>query len=312
MGGDFMEKQEVGRTTSPDVHSGLNSKDIDRRENLSYKDFTHEYVKPSRPVIITDAIKNWKALSKWTPEFFKTRYASRIIHFKKTEYRMDDFIDLVLQSNEKAPAPYMRNICIHDEFPELMEDIQPTPLYFLPNWLNERFITDELNSRFHRGAAHELYIGGGGMRFPVLHCDGYHAHAFICHIYGVKEFVAYSPDQTPFLYPKKDVPRISTIDDVENTDLTKYPLFAMAKPSRFLLNAGETLFIPSSWWHTARILDAAISVSVNVANSSNWTGLTRDLCHAANSLVLSIPLAVYLTLFRIYKTIRDYEVINRL
>jgi hypothetical protein len=283
----------------------LNMSGIDRREKLSYKEFLSEYEKPLRPVIITDALKNWKALSKWTPEFFQSRYPSKVVRFKKSEYKMDDFINRVLRSSEKEPVPYMRNVCISEEYPELFEDISPDPVYFLPNWLNAHFISKRLNELLHRGAAHELYIGGAGMRFPVLHCDGYHTHAFICHIYGSKEFIAFSPDQTPFMYPVKGEETVCPIEDVEKPDLVKYPLFAKATPIRFRLEPGETLFIPSGWWHTAKTLSPAISVSVNVANASNWTTLTRDLCHLSHNLLLAIPLAAYLTFFRLYKSVTD-------
>jgi len=54
--------------------------------------------------------------------------------------------------------------------------------------------------------------------------------------------------------------------------------FAQARATRFVLNPGESLFVPAGWWHTTRLLSATISVSVNSANAANWRDFRRDFC----------------------------------
>jgi histone arginine demethylase JMJD6 len=49
---------------------------IDRREKLSYEQFAKEYLYANKPVIITDALREWKARRRWTPEFFKKEFGS--------------------------------------------------------------------------------------------------------------------------------------------------------------------------------------------------------------------------------------------
>ena len=34
--------------------------------------------------------------------------------------------------------------------------------------------------------------------------------------------------------------------------------------------------MPSGWWHTARILEPTITVSINTANATNWAAFRRD------------------------------------
>jgi histone arginine demethylase JMJD6 len=275
---------------------------IERRNNLSYDEFARKYLKPLRPVILTDAIRDWKAMSRWTPEFFKSNYGSMVVTVEDRQYKMADFIDLVLKSNEQAPAPYLRNECISELFPELFADLKPEPPYFFPNWLMDRFYPEKMNRTLHRLSAHEIYIGGEGTKFPSLHFDGFHTHAFINHIYGRKEFIAYSPNQSGYMYPKTSLPNVSRLNDVEHPDLSKYPLFSQAVPIKFYLEPGETLFVPSGWWHTARILSPAISVSVNVANSSNWSDLRKDLCYLSKNRFIVPALAVYLSCYQVIKT----------
>ncbi len=71
---------------------------------------------------------------------------------------------------------------------------------------------------------------------------------------------------------------ISEIADLENCDSDRFPLFDNATGVRFTLHPGETLFIPSGWWHTARILSPSITVSINGANAANWSNFRKDFC----------------------------------
>ena len=61
-------------------------------------------------------------------------------------------------------------------------------------------------------------------------------------------------------------------------DLSRFPLFAQAEGSRFELHPGETLFVPGGWWHTARILTTAITVSINGVSAVNCRDFRRDYC----------------------------------
>lgn len=50
----------------------------------SKNEFFHNYLKISKPVIITGAIGSWKAQSKWTNKFFRDSYGDRQVHIKLT------------------------------------------------------------------------------------------------------------------------------------------------------------------------------------------------------------------------------------
>jgi hypothetical protein len=87
--------------------------------------------------------------------------------------------------------------------------------------------------------------------------------------------------------------------------MTRFPKFSGASGFRFKLYPGETLFVPSGWWHTARILSPSITVSINGANAANWKDFRRDFCqsywagHKAKSVVGSVYLGVIGTMMRI-------------
>ncbi len=199
--------------------------EIERRKGLSYEEFAETYLYPLKPVIITDAIRHWKALSRWTPEFFKAEFGNMQLNIKGSEKgqagyggqsavdcTMAEFIDRVLCSTEENPAPYLRNQVLQELFPSLRQDIQPLPNYFTPNWLPDRYLVKQVAETLNRGAAIELYIGGKGGTFPVLHYDGAATHAFLMQVYGRKQFILFSPDQDSFLYPSPDKENLSLVN----------------------------------------------------------------------------------------------------
>jgi histone arginine demethylase JMJD6 len=257
------------------------------RDLPPYQGFAREFLFPHKPVIITGALASWKALSTWTPTYFAQRFPDRRLNIDGREYTVAGFVDIVESSSPESPAPYLRNAVLSEVFPELVDDISPLPVYVFPNWLAGR-AARLLESRVHGGTP-ELYIGGRGGKFPFLHFDSYHTHAFLMQIYGVKEYTCFPEDQAPFIYVKPTQYNASAIPDIEHPDLGRFPLFARATPIRFFLHPGEVLFVPGGLWHTARMLTPSITISVNRANASNWRRLRRDI--VSHSPLPAKPLA---------------------
>ncbi len=140
-----------------------------------------------------------------------------------------------------------------------------------PNWLESRLFPSLKAMTYI-----EAYLGGEGARFPMLHYDGLHTHAYLMQLYGDKEYIVFSPDQTQFLYPKDGDRNKSHIEDVLAPDLERFPLADRARGVRFQLHPGETLFVPGGWWHTARILNPSVTVSINAVNQANSAAFNQD------------------------------------
>ena len=293
--------------------------EIERRANLSYEEFARDYLYASKPVVVTDILSRWKALLRWTPEFFKREFGDmkftieedlrRKVGYKdtngKVEYTMARFIDRVLESSDENPAPYFRNRVLHELFPSLKQDIEPLPEYFLPNWLPESYLVNYVGQVLNRGAAIEIYIGGKGGAFPVLHYDGAGTHAFLMQVYGRKQFIIYPPDQEPFLYPSPEKENFSMINSIDKPDLERFPLFAKADPTKFVLEPGELLFVPSHWWHTTKMLTASISISINTVNQSNWHESVNFVAKRRRNPMVSMASRVYLAGAGAWRSWRD-------
>lgn len=264
---------------------------IDKRTSLSKEEFYREYVDRSRPVILTDAVKGWTALGKFTPAFFKQNYGHITKTINGVTYNMSDFIDHMLVSNVDNQAPYPFNFDVKKYFPELMADFLPEVIYGKSDRINHALMPQSL---LKGTVVYELFLGGNGSSFPYLHYDALFMHTQITQIYGSKDFILYPPSQTPYMYPYPNNPKFSQVDFL-NPDYEKFPLFKEVEPVKVTVLEGETILFPSGWWHTTQITEPCISLGRAQLNGNNWNNFIKD----RNSnwkkkiSVLAAPVLVY-------------------
>jgi histone arginine demethylase JMJD6 len=248
---------------------------IDRRTGLSRAEFIRLYRNPKRPVILTDATRDWPARSKFTFEFFKSQMGEREVLIRNKTYKLGAFIDQLLASTAENPAPYPCKLNLRDGFSDLAPDVSPRYDLANPDRVGSRLV----GQRFLDGLSDfEIFLGGPGGEFPYLHYDYLGLFAYINMMQGEKEFTVYSPDQAQYLYVNPVTGWTSLVENHHRPDLERYPLLAKTRPVKAVLRAGETLFIPSGWWHTAKSLTPSISVAFDQLCASNWGFFRRDCC----------------------------------
>ena len=231
-------------------------------------------------MIISDAVPHWNALHTWTPEYFKNRFGSSTVEVTYgMSMRFADLIDAVLASTPEKPGPYLHKVIIHQQMPELLPDMTPENPYSFPR----RYCSPLMPKRFRRPDGYlKLLIGGVGGKFPMMHFDSDNAHAMVTEIYGDKEFVLFSPHDTPYVYPLPGSSHTSQIDDLDDPDLERFPLLANATEYRGTIHPGEAIFVPCGWWHSAHVLTTSISVCANMLEASNWEGFIDESCQPQN------------------------------
>jgi hypothetical protein len=250
------------------------SQTIERRSGLGWDDFIIQYVKTNTPVILTDAAKGWKANEVFTPEFFKKTYPEKTANIGGVQYKLGDYVDMMLSSTEDNPAPYPFKTDIDKKFQELLPYIQPPFRILERNWLKSPLITGRV---MPQASTLEIFFGGRSGWFPYIHYDLYGLYAIVTQVYGRKEFIVYEPGQEQYLYPEKEHPWKSSIDRYYEPDYEKYPLFRNARPIRDVVHPGETIFVPKGWWHTARSLEPSISIAQDLLTRYNWDVFQRDV-----------------------------------
>ncbi len=229
-------------------------KSIDRRKNLKPHEFRQTYLIPSKPVIITDFADIWPAKSRWTPQYFKKNYG----HIEVPVYSKN-FIRP--GKNYMAADRTMK----FGDYLELIEANEQTDLrLFLFNIFKH---APELKQHFYRPDI----MGGFMMRLPLmffgcagssvpLHYDVDLSHVFHTQFYGTKRVVLYPPDQSVKLYRHPFTVR--TPVDVDNPDLKKYPRFKEVDGYEDELQPGETLFIPTAYWHLMHYTSGGFAMSL--------------------------------------------------
>ena len=278
-------KDPVSLWSEPGVLDHLANQDqIDRRGGLSVEQFHAEYSRKERPVIITDALTEWKAMGTWTPETLKERYGSALINIGRQRVAFGELIDESLARDPDQPARYSYTARLTDLSPDVMDDVSPPLKYWSPNWLADilhaRTLPLGLRQLLQNLTILGLRVGGTGSHFHSLHYDVLRVQALSSQIYGRKEWVVYPPDQSPFLYPtqyptQRD-PAISGVPLDRPVDLAEFPLFEQARPLRFTVEEGETLFLPAGWWHTTRPLSPSIAVLIGHADATVWSGVVKE------------------------------------
>ena len=248
---------------------------VDRRAGLSLSDFNRHYRNPGKPVVIVDAIDDWKSRSEWTFEFFQQRYGSTVVtvhEYRGDRYQPDDvrqmrladYIDGVLSKDWECFPYYIRdNWRLLVEYPELSSYFR-FPQYFF-DWF-------ALLPQFMRLPYPRVFIGPKGAVTP-LHMDLWRTHAWLSQLSGRKRWLLYPPEHLPYLYEFRV--------DPERPDLTRFPLYRHAKPMECIIGPGDTVFVPSGWAHWVVSLDPTISLSSNyMGPGCFWPALsncTREL-----------------------------------
>jgi hypothetical protein len=284
----------------PFVTGGLEHVRIARRQGLSSESIYREHLSGEGvPVILTEAIDEWPALSSWNLDFFKRRYGSDTVipgiggYGKSMRVmKLSDFIDYVelpsrnppgfwIDPNTRLPreeepedrtAPlYLADWKAFSRHSELWNDVQPDP-DCLDDWLgllpgSLRRLLQETPNYYPKG----LLIGPAGSLFH-LHYDVLNSHGYLAQIVGRKLCILYPPSDSGLLYHGQVNP--------EDPDLEKFPLFSTAKAFVCILEPGEMLLIPSRWWHQIRNLEPSITMNYNFFNRTNFGAYCVSLLKA--------------------------------
>lgn len=241
---------------------------IDRRAGLTPADFDREYASRLRPVILTDATAHWPARRLWSFEYFEREHGDKRVRFEGREWRVDELIARLRKGPENGRSPYLNMVKLVDQFPEIVDHVAGLPV--APhNRLKHRLLPWMM--RLSGGDA-ALFIGTEGSGFRLLHWDSTKLHVFISQVVGAKDFIVFRPEDTPHVYPKDDVynSNQSLFPDPFDVDLERFPAFRQARPIRFRLEAGETLFLPAGWWHATSIPEPNIAIAESYLDAYNW------------------------------------------
>ncbi|TWR23849.1 cupin-like domain-containing protein [Mucilaginibacter pallidiroseus] len=241
---------------------GFKLQPIDTVDLISPEDFREKYLKPRRPLIIKGLTKTWPAREKWTPEYLKEVVgkkvvplydnskadASKPINSAAAEMPFDDYIDLITSSHTELRIFFFN---IFKQAPQLLDDI------VLPKDLMGGFL-ESMPAMFF----------GGSNSVTFLHYDIDLPHIFHTHFGGRKHVILFENKWKRRLYCLPNATYALEDFDVLNPDIKKFPALNGVEGTEAFLEHGDTLFMPTGYWHWMKYIDGSYSLSLRAWDAS--------------------------------------------
>ena len=235
---------------------GLHLTPIDVVEDITQEEFRKKYLIPRKPLVIRNMAKSWPAYQKWTMEYMKETVGdvevplydsskadpSAPINASAAKMKFGDYIDLI----QREPTDL--RIFLFDPIksaPKLLED------YLSPKELMGGFLDKYPN----------MFFGGKGS-VTFLHYDIDMAHIFHTHFNGRKHILLFDYKWKDRLYKIPYATYALEDYDISNPDFEKFPALDGVEGIECFLEHGDTLFMPTGWWHWMKYLDGSFSISL--------------------------------------------------
>lgn len=249
---------------------GIILKPIDIVDDISKEEFYEKYLKPRRPVVIKNMAKKWPAYQKWTMEYMKEVVGD---------------VEVPLYDSSKAdPSAPINSSAAKMKFGDYIDLIQrePTdlriflfdPIKYAPKLLEDYISPKELMGGFLDKYPNMFFGGKGSVTF--LHFDIDMAHIFHTHFNGRKHILLFDYKWRERLYQIPYATYALEDYDIENPDFTKFPALDGVEGIECFLEHGDTLFMPTGWWHWMKYLDGSFSISLRAWDKS-WAVKAHSL-----------------------------------
>ncbi len=249
---------------------GLILKPIDVVDDISKEDFFEKYLKPRKPVVIKNMARKWPAYQKWTMEYMKEIVGD---------------VEVPLYDSSKAdPAAPINASAAKMKFGDYIDLIQkePTdlriflfdPIKYAPKLLDDYLSPKELMGGFLDKYPNMFFGGKGSVTF--LHFDIDMAHIFHTHFNGRKHILLFDYKWKDRLYQIPYATYALEDYDIENPDFKNFPALDGVEGIECFLEHGDTLFMPTGWWHWMKYLDGSFSISLRAWDKS-WAVKAHSL-----------------------------------
>ncbi|CAI9116257.1 OLC1v1017354C1 [Oldenlandia corymbosa var. corymbosa] len=247
-----------------------------RKDGLSLQEFSEQY-DGQKPVLISGLADNWPARSGWTIQQLLQKYGDKTFRIsqrstKKITMMFKDYVSYTQTQHDEDPL-YVFDEKFGEVAPGLLKD------YSVPHLFQEDFF-DILNDD-DRPPFRWLIIGPERSG-ASWHVDPALTSAWNTLLCGRKRWALYPPGKVPLgvtVHVNEDDGDVH-IDTPSSLQwwLDFYPLLSDEdKPIECTQLPGETIFVPSGWWHCVLNLETSIAVTQNFVNTRNFEFVCLDM-----------------------------------
>jgi hypothetical protein len=241
-------------------------KPVAKVDSIEPEVFRKEYYEPALPVIIKNLAKDWPAYTKWNWDYFKQLVGHQKVplynNVKSDAYtpinKADDYktfaeyVDLISQG-PTGWRIFLFNI--FDHAPELTKD------FTWPEHLMKGFVKK-----------YPMLFTGGASSITHMHFDIDLSHILHTQFGGRKRVLMFPFKEQYKLYRKPF--EVLSMADFSNyyqegkLDFEKFPALKLAEGYDFILEPGDTLFMPAGYWHHMEYLDNGFAMSLRALQPS--------------------------------------------
>lgn len=235
---------------------------IDVVEDISKEEFREKYLIPRKPVVIRNMAKKWPAYQKWTMEYIKEAVGD---------------VEVPLYDSSKAdPAAPINSSAMKMKFGDYIDLIQREPtnlriFFFDPIKNAKKLLDDYISPKELMGGFLDKYpsmfFGGKGSE-TFLHYDIDLAHIFHTHFNGRKKVLLFENKWKERLYLLPFATYALEDYNIAKPDFDKFPALNGVQGIECYLEHGDTLFMPTGWWHYMEYLDGSFSISLRAWDKS--------------------------------------------
>ncbi|KAF3781067.1 F-box protein [Nymphaea thermarum] len=249
---------------------------VERKTNLTLEEFSVEY-DGKKPVLLTGLSQNWPAINKWTVEQLAEDYGDAAFRIsqrnaKKIRMKFKDYASYMKAQHDEDPL-YVFDDKFGEVAPGLLKD------YSVPHLFQEDFF-DVLEE--DKRPPFRWLVVGPERSGASWHVDPALTSAWNTLLSGRKRWALYPPGRVPLgvtvhVNEEDGDVNIETPSSLQWW-LEFYPLLAEhEKPLECTQLPGETIFVPSGWWHCVLNLENSVAVTQNFVNASNFEFVCLDM-----------------------------------
>lgn len=233
---------------------------LERRSHLYREEFIESYLKPKRPVVFTDLVEDWPALDKWTFDWLRKNYG----HIQVPLF--DNHIHDTKKYFQTAKTmPFGEYLTLIERGPTDLRIFLFDILRLFQNW-PIIFVFRQLMDGFLKSYKFMFFCGQNSV--VNLHYDMDCSNVFLTQFQTRKQAILFSPEQSVNLYQHPFT--VQSHVNPLNPEYELYPAMKNLEGYEVTFGHGETLFIPSLWWHYIKYVDGGFSLALR-ANDSIFT-----------------------------------------
>lgn len=267
---------------------------MERKDDLSLDQFRFEY-DGKAPVLLTKLAETWPAKTKWTlqqltKDFGEVPFRISQRSPQKITMKLKDYVSYMELQHDEDPL-YIFDDKFGESAPALLDD------YSVPYLFQEDFfyVLD-----YDQRPAFRWLIIGPERSGASWHVDPGLTSAWNTLLCGRKRWALYPPGRVPGGVTVHVSDEDGDVDIETPTSLQWwldiYPHLAEhEKPLECTQLPGQTIFVPSGWWHCVLNLETTVAVTQNFVNQSNFEYVCLDMapghCHkgVCRAGLLAVP-----------------------